>query len=98
MSLHTARETYAKMVYQNSGNDLLVTQQALRHTSIETTLYYLDTLSDNVTQAMPDFDFSEPDVLDKTSGSKIVYLSEVALRHGRRESEKPAEDGKKQIS
>ena len=98
VTTHSPRKTYAKMVYQNSGNDLLVTQQALRHTSIETTLYYLDTLSDNVTQAMPDFDFSEPDVLEKTSGSKIVYLSEVALRRGRRESEKHAEDGKKQIS
>ena len=33
VTTHSPRKTYAKMVYQNSGNDLLVTQQALRHTS-----------------------------------------------------------------
>ena len=99
VTTHSPRKTYAKMVYQNSGNDLLVTQKALRHTSIENTLYYLETISDDVYSAMPDFDFmSEGDELHKTSPSKIIYLSEVALRRGRRESEKHAEDGKKQIS
>ena len=50
VTTHSPRKTYAKMVYENSGNDLLVTQQALRHTSIETTLHYLNTLKDDVTE------------------------------------------------
>ena len=98
VTTHSPRKTYAKMVYQNSGNDLLVTQQALRHTSIEATLYYLDTLSDDVTQAMPDFDFSEPDVLNKTSNPQIIHLSQVALQRGKRETERRVEDGRKRSS
>ena len=78
MTTHSPRKTYAKVVYQNSGNDLLVTQQALRHTSIETTLCYLDTLKDQVTEAMPDFDFAQLDENKKTSGSKIVVLPGAA--------------------
>lgn len=74
------------MVYQNSGNDLLVTQQALRHTSIETTLCYLDTLKDEVTQAMPNFDFMEPDLHKQTSRSQIVILPRGAKRQDKRES------------
>jgi len=50
----------------------LVTQQALRHTSIETTLYYLDTLKDDVSAAMPNFDFS-PEVAQAPQ-TKIVTL------------------------
>ena len=52
VTTHSPRKTFAKTVYQNSGNDLLVTQQALRYASIETTLYYLDTLKDEVTSAL----------------------------------------------
>lgn len=78
VTTHSPRKTFAKTVYQNSGNDLLVTQQALRHTSIETTLYYLDTMSDNVTAALPDFDYMEGDKTGKTSPSHIVHLSHAA--------------------
>ena len=94
VTTHSPRKTYAKMVYQNSGNNLLVTQQALRHTSIETTLYYLNTLKDEVTSAMPNFDFDEPDVFHKTSNSKVIYLSEVARQRGRREADRQTEDGR----
>ena len=59
VTTHSPRKTYAKMVYENSGSDLVVTQRALRHTDIQSTLYYLDTLADDVTSAMPDFSFSE---------------------------------------
>ena len=63
-------KTYAKTVYQNSNNDLLVTQQALRHTNIQNTLCYLDTLADDVTQAMPNFGLCGALVLYKTSRSQ----------------------------
>ena len=108
VTTHSPRKTYAKMVYQNSGNNLMVTQQALRHTSIETTLYYLNTLKDEVTSAMPNFDFEplaqdvcrhgEPDELDKTSNSKIIDFQQAAKRQGRREAGKRSEDGRKRIS
>ncbi len=83
VTTHSPRTTYAKMVYENSGNDLLVTQEALRHMSIDNTLYYLDTLKDKVTAAMPNVGFSEPDVLPKTSGSKIVVLPKPAYTRAR---------------
>lgn len=73
VTTHSPRKTFAKMVYYNSGNDLLVTQQALRHTSIEMTLYYLDTLKDEVTQALPNFDFAKGlDEINKTSNKKVI--------------------------
>ena len=77
---------------------MLVTQRALRHTSVEMTLYYLETMSDNVARAMPDYDFSEFDVSQKTSNSKIVYLSQVVQRRGKRKSERLSEDGSQRSS
>jgi len=59
VTTHSPRKSYAKTVYEKSNNDLLVTQQALRHTSVEMTLYYLETMSDNVARAMPNYDFFE---------------------------------------
>jgi len=85
------------MVYQNSGNDLLVTQRVLRHTNIQTTLAYLYTLSDEVTAAMPNFSF-DIDERHKTSTSKIIYLSEVARQRGKRETEGLSEDGSQRSS
>jgi integrase len=41
VTTHSPRKTYAKLVYDNSNNDLVVTQQALRHSDIQSTLYYL---------------------------------------------------------
>ncbi len=84
LATHSPRKTYAKHVYDNSGNDLIVTQRALRHTSIGTTLYYLDALSDDVTDAMPNFDFGEFDVSPKTSNSKIVTLPKPKRTQARR--------------
>jgi hypothetical protein len=62
------------MVYENSQKDLVVTQRALRHTDIQSTLYYLDTVSDNVTKAMPDFSYGEIDNNWKTSNSKVIPM------------------------
>ena len=98
VTTHSPRVRYARTVYEKSNNDLLVTQQALRHTSVEMTLYYLDTISDNVTRAMPNYDFSEFDVSNKTSNSKIIYLSEVARQRGKREDERRTEGGSKRSS
>jgi hypothetical protein len=52
----------------------VVAQRALRHTDIQSTLYYLDTVSDNVTKAMPDFSYGEIDNNQKTSNSKVITM------------------------
>ena len=76
----------------------MVTQQALRHTSIETTLYYLNTLKDEVTSAMPNFDFGEPDVCKKTSGSKIIDFQKAARQLDKSDTDRRAEDTSKRSS
>nr|MBC8231378.1 hypothetical protein [bacterium] len=81
---HSPRKTYAKLVYENSNNDLVVTQQALRHSDIQSTLYYLDTVSDNVTSAMPDFGFGDFDTLLKTSNSKVIEMPKPNDKGARR--------------
>jgi integrase len=52
VTTHSPRKSYAKTVYEKSNNDLLVTQRALRHTSVDMTLYYLETISDDVTHQL----------------------------------------------
>ena len=84
VTTHSPRKTYAKMVYENSGKDLMMTQRALRHTDIQTTLCYLDSMSDDLTSVMPNFDFSEGDTIGKTSPSKIVTLPTNQRTRGRR--------------
>ena len=98
VTTHSPRKSYAKTVYEKSGNDLMVTQKALRHTSIEKTLYYLDTIADDVTQAMPNYEFSDIDEKHKTSTSKIIYLSEVARQLGKRDTERLSENASKRSS
>jgi len=84
VTTHSPRKTYAKIVYENSGNDLVVTQRALRHTDIQSTLYYLDTLADDVTKAMPDFDFGDFDINQKTSNSKVITMPKPAEKQARK--------------
>ena len=84
VTTHSPRKTYAKMVYENSGKDLMMTQRALRHTDIQTTLCYLDSMSDDLTAVMPNFDFDEGDERCKTSPSKIVTLRKPATPRARR--------------
>ena len=98
VTTHSPRKTYAKIVYEKSNNDLVVTQRALRHTNVQTTLCYLDTLSDDVTEAMPDFDFSRFDVHEKTSNPQIIHLPEVVRQRGKREYERLSSDGRKRSS
>jgi len=84
VTTHSPRKTYAKLVYENSNNDLVVTQRALRHTDIQSTLYYLDTVSDNVTKAMPNFVFGELDTMEKTSSSKVIEMPKPKNKQARR--------------
>ncbi len=45
MSPHVARHTFGSMVYKNS-KDILLTQKALRHTSINSTMIYVHMASE----------------------------------------------------
>ena len=84
VTTHSPRKTYAKAVYDNSGSDLVVTQRALRHTDIQSTLYYLDTISDDVTLAMPNFSFGDIDIKWKTSNSKVIQMPSPNDKQARR--------------
>lgn len=84
VTTHSPRKTYAKLVYENSGSDLVVTQRALRHTDIQSTLYYLDTIADDVTKAMPDFGFGDFDIREKTSNSKVIAMPPPHKKQARR--------------
>ena len=87
VTTHSPRKTYAKVVYERSGSDLLVAQRALRHTNVQTTLAYLETLSDDVRAAMPNFDFEvgvEFDIQQETSSSDVIELPGPARRRGGR--------------
>jgi len=80
VTTHSPRKTYAQMVYDNSNNDLVLTQRALRHTSISATLYYLDTISDDVTNAMPNFSYGE---IDNSYKKQMLILNKCYyLSHG----------------
>jgi len=82
VTTHSPRKTYAKMVYENSGRDLLVTQRALRHADITTTLCYLDTMSDEVTAVMPSFDY-DFDLQYKTSNSNVIPIQKASRKRAR---------------
>ena len=71
VTTHSPRKTYAKEVYSNSGKDLVTLQHALRHKNIVTTIAYLDTKEDEVSLAMPNYDFDTP---NNTSNSKIIRM------------------------
>jgi integrase/recombinase XerD len=84
VTTHSPRKTYAQMVYDNSNNDLVLTQRALRHTSISATLYYLDTISDDVTKAMPNFSFGDIDESYVSSNSQKVIHFQTRIKTEKR--------------
>lgn len=55
---HSLRKTWARSVYQNSGNDLMVLKSALGHRDISTTQRYLEPDEDRVLAAIRGVDFT----------------------------------------
>lgn len=45
---HSARKSFARNVYEASGHDLALTQKAIGHSSVTTTIKYLDIKQDEV--------------------------------------------------
>jgi len=58
LGTHTLRETFARSVYKNSGNDQMVLKAALNHSSVAVTKRYLDVGEDAVVSAIARCDFT----------------------------------------
>ena len=46
VATHSMRKTFSAKVYKASGNNLLLTQKALNHSNISTTIKYLNVTKD----------------------------------------------------
>jgi integrase len=49
---HSARKSFARSVYEASGHDIVLTQKAIGHASIVTTIKYLDIKQDEVDEVI----------------------------------------------
>ena len=58
LGTHTLRKTFARSVYKNSGNDLMVLKGALNHSDVSVTQKYLDVGEDAVAAAIARCDFT----------------------------------------
>ncbi len=58
LGTHTLRKTFARSVYQNSGNDLMVLKSALGHSDVSVTQKYLEIDEDLVAVAIAAVDFT----------------------------------------
>lgn len=58
LGTHTLRKTWAKHVYRNSGNDLMILKAALNHSDVSVTQAYLSVDEDDVAAAIRGCDFT----------------------------------------
>ena len=54
---HTLRKTFAYTLYQDNNHDLVLVQQALNHSKVETTRRYLGTYATETQKAIRNLDF-----------------------------------------
>jgi integrase len=59
LGTHTLRKTWARKVYENSGNDLMVLKAALGHSGISVTQKYLEVSEDAVAAAIAECDLAK---------------------------------------
>jgi integrase len=69
LGTHTLRKTWARKVYKNSGNDIMILKAALNHSDVAVTQKYLEADEDEVIAAIQGCDF--------TRRRKTVQLSEA---------------------
>ena len=55
---HTLRKTWARKVYKNSGNDIMILKAALNHSDVSITQKYLEADEDEVMAAIQKCDFT----------------------------------------
>lgn len=60
LGTHTLRKTFARQVYQNSGNDIMILKAALGHSDVSVTQKYLEVQEDDVMAAICKCDRSRP--------------------------------------
>lgn len=58
LGTHTLRKTWARKVYQNSGNDIMILKAALNHSDVSVTQKYLEADEDEVMAAIAKCDFT----------------------------------------
>ena len=58
LGTHTLGKTWARKVYQNSGNDIMILKAALNHSSVEITQRYLEADETAVMAAIAKCDFT----------------------------------------
>lgn len=58
LGTHSLRKTYARSVYQHSGNDLMIVKAALGHSDISVTQKYLEVGEDRVAAVIAKIDFT----------------------------------------
>jgi integrase len=79
LGTHSLRKTFAAGVYANSDHDMMVTQAALGHTSMETTQHYLEPDRAAVVNAIRGLDFSRPRRSDKPSPVPALARFDTSL-------------------
>lgn len=58
LGTHTLRKTWARNVYKNSGNDIMILKSALNHSDVSVTQKYLEADEDDVMAAIAKCDFT----------------------------------------
>ena len=58
LGTHTLRKTWARKVYENSGNDIMILKSALNHSDVSVTQKYLEADEDDVMAAIAKCDFT----------------------------------------
>ncbi len=71
LGTHTLRKTWARKVYQNSGNDIMILKAALNHSDVSVTQKYLEADEDEVMAAIAKCDF--------TRAPKVVMFKHASL-------------------
>jgi len=58
LGTHTLRKTWARKVFRNSGNDIMILKAALNHSDVSVTQKYLEADEDEVMAAITKCDFT----------------------------------------
>ncbi len=67
LGTHTLRKTWARKVYKNSGNDIMILKAALNHSDVAVTQKYLEADEDEVMAAIAKCDFTRKVRVARTS-------------------------------
>jgi site-specific recombinase XerD len=74
VATHSLRKTFAQSIYASTDHDIIVTQRALGHRSIQTTARYLDASEPEVFNAVMQIDGPELTSLDPAPAARATAL------------------------